>query len=78
MTNQGRESRDRLMAAGVVPILERFAHCALRSHLRSPTPHSASTTSRRVLSDLGYRNEDFDTEGSGVLKPLCYHVLHEG
>ena len=31
MTNQGRESRDRLMVAGVVPILERFAHCALRA-----------------------------------------------
>ena len=55
----------------MVTILERFAHCALRSHLRSPTPHSASTTSRRVLSDLGYRNEDFDTEGSGVLISRC-------
>ncbi len=33
MTNQGRESRDRLMAAGVVTILERFAHCALRTTL---------------------------------------------
>jgi len=30
VTNQGRESRDRLMAAGVVTILERFARCALR------------------------------------------------